>query len=156
MFCQAVLAHDAGAREAAAMACRSAVESIGYTYLRLRPTASNLWVPRGLKGVRVPLESMGFSDVQRELGKMGILSRDMGVAMNHVKFDGDAAAHISQRMEEEFRAVTAGLPRRPGAPTDPNQIWMQEDDVYRDLNETLLVFKEIISSAKRERDSKPA
>jgi hypothetical protein len=152
LFCQSILAHDAGAGEASAMACRASVESLGTIFLTHRPDGHNGWTRNFPWKADGRLERWTFSDIQDRLRQSGVLTGDLDQLMNHIKFDGDAAAHISLRMEEEYVAVVQKRPRRPGAPNDLAQLWMTEGDFQRDLEGTLRIIKAVLLAAKAERE----
>jgi len=152
IYCQAILAHDAGARELAAIGCRSAVESIGYVFRYWRPDGSNGWFRQERLTRSGKPERWEYSLVAESLKEAGALTPTIVLALDHIKFDGDAAAHISKRSYEEFDLSRAGKPRRPGSPTDPDQVWMTWEDVLRDLKETVEVFKTVVLAAEAERE----
>ena len=155
MYAQAILAYDAGAIELAAVGCRSAVESIGYTFEKWFPSAPFSWTRRSL----VSPERMSVARLKQHLERLGPIPEAISRALDHIRFDGDAGAHLSERIDQEFDAVTKHQARRAGAPTGTDartglaRVWTDETDVIRDLRETLLVFKAVILAAKTERDA---
>jgi len=152
IHCQAILAHDAGARELAAIGCRSAVESVGYVFRYWRPDGKGGWSRQERMTRAGKPERWEYSLVKESLREAGELSPAVELALDHIKFDGDAAAHISKRAYEEFDRLRSGKSPRPGAPSDPDQVWMTREDVLRDLRETIEVFKAVVLAADRERE----
>ena len=118
------------------MACRATVESLGTIFLTHRPDGQKGWTRHYPWKPDGKLEHWKFPDVQDRLRKAGILTGELDQVAENIRFDGDAAAHISIRMEEEYVAVVQRRRRRAGAPDDPAQVWMSPKDFRRDLEGT--------------------
>ena len=150
LYAQALLAHDAGAREASAMACRAALESFCWTFLsykRAGPATWKLEPPRNSKG---RLLKPVFPEIERTLVRRGVLSGQLLDAFRRIKDQGDAAAHISERSQELLEAMVNRPRDSPPVYTGSLQAWLTESDARRALEQALQIFRQVIAVARNE------
>lgn len=149
LYAQALLSHDAGAREASAMACRAALEAIGWSLVTWRPTGIVSWnsdpplSPRG--GPAVPL----FPVIERTLREEQALDEAHYQLFLRIKERGDAAAHLAQRSYHWLQTRSTN-PTQP--PTDlargMNAPWMTADEAWENLHDAASVFKRLLEFAQ--------
>lgn len=155
LFVQAILAHDAGAREAAVIMCRGAIESIGYTYLTHKPWKDTAWLIESQKNRKGEFVRLNFSEIRKHLIERKVLGENLRPALDRIKRDGDVAAHLSERLHESLDGL---VNRPPGAPDSPSQsflLWMSDERARRNLEDTLAIFKQVLLTAKADRARSP-
>jgi hypothetical protein len=152
LFRQSILAFNVGSWELAAMGCRATVEAIGYTFMARRPIALASWagsVPRDREGRPRRVE---YAEVKKFLLARVTLKSDLVDALDRIQFAGDATAHVAARLEEEVDTLTNKRRRRAGAPKDPLQLWIRQEDVRKNIEDTGLIIRQVLLAAKVERD----
>jgi hypothetical protein len=103
---QAVLACNAGAHDASALVCRSAVEAACWHYVYITWLGTG-WGNRGIPRDRVnEVDRSSLARIGGRLEAEGILTGELRSAFNRVKDAGDSTAHIAEvTMREAERAV---------------------------------------------------
>lgn len=152
LFNQTVAAFDSGLWDLAALGCRAALEAVGYTFLARRPIGRFAWrnsAPCNNEGMP---RRVDYSEVSTYIRGHAVLEPSLIDALDRIKFAGDATAHIASRLEEEVDTLKSGGDRRPGAPTDRNQLWITRDDVLRNLLAAIAILKAVLIAARQERD----
>lgn len=147
IYVNAILAYDAGAYEAAVVMCRTAVESIGYTYMTHRPAEGNAWAiypPRGGKF------DVKFPAIRDYLLTRVPLTDNQKASLTRIKDEGDIAAHIAERAHKRLHAF---VNPEPGVHTahEALNVWTDEERARQIVVDTLDLAKAVLLAAKRDR-----
>jgi hypothetical protein len=150
LYAQAILAHDAGAREASAIMCRAAIESAGWTLMTHRPAPGGGWmVGQAIDERGKVLPKPSLADIIAYLDRVGALSPSGRSALDRIKDDGDYAAHYSAKLRARIDHARASDPR--GFVNGPIWLNLSADQIYKNLEETGDILMKIIFAAQAER-----
>jgi hypothetical protein len=155
LFVQAILSHDAGAREASAIMCRAAIEAIGYTYLTHKPWLDTAWKIESRKDSKGRFVRLKFSDIRSHLVERKVLDENLVRALDQIKDDGDTAAHLSERLHESLEALVNPPAGGANETSQSTLVWMTDESARRNLESTLEITKRVLLAAKADRSGAP-
>jgi hypothetical protein len=144
LYGQAATAFDARAFPAACLMCRATVEAACYLFLTRERTQTGftIYTPMTLDG---EVRNVYAGELTKGIRKTKALSDYQLKSLDRIVEDGNIIAHLAERSDKKAIRILRTL--KTIAPN--KQLWLEENDAVRDLEDTMTILGTLAYSIER-------